>query len=397
MPAEAAEMALHDLQELTTTIQRLSGLLEGAVLAQRASGEVRRLLGVHCGSIAFTEHPGLLVMRGTTGTRTDELRKLKIPRGVGVGGKALMLGRPASVADYELETSASRDFVDLLVHREGIRGITAVPIEYANRTLGVVYSGTRDIGYVGDRGQLLMVEIARSLAPLIAATRECEKRVKEGLLEERQRLEREFHDNLGQLLFGIGASARRVKERAPATAENLVADLEDIETHASRAASCLRDALQALAPSKPKEGLAAVIGLDASRFTNQTGIPAHFVMLGKPFDVSCAVERVLLALTHEGLHNVEKHARASSVVLSLSYGDSQVSFTIQDDGEGLPEDFELHPVPKAGQGWGLPSLHQRVEGLGGRMDLFPNEDGGVTLRATVPAPEDPSDSRRAPR
>ncbi|MGH2707699.1 MAG: sensor histidine kinase, partial [Actinomycetota bacterium] len=305
--------------------------------------------------------------------------------------------RPASVADYELETSASRDFVDLLVHREGIRGITAVPIEYANRTLGVVYSGTRDIGYVGDRGQLLMVEIARSLAPLIAATRECEKRVKEGLLEERQRLEREFHDNLGQLLFGIGASARRVKERAPATAENLVADLEDIETHASRAASCLRDALQALAPSKPKEGLAAVIGLDASRFTNQTGIPAHFVMLGKPFDVSCAVERVLLALTHEGLHNVEKHARASSVVLSLSYGDSEVSFTIQDDGEGLPEDFELHPVPKAGQGWGLPSLHQRVEGLGGRMDLFPNEDGGVTLRATVPAPEDPSDSRRAPR
>ncbi len=325
-------------------------------------------------------------MRGTTGTRTDEMRKLRIPQGASIGGKASLLRRPVSVADYEIETSASRDFVDLVVHREGIRGITAVPIEHANETLGVVYSGIRDIGYVGERGQLLMVEIARSLAPLIVAARQSEKRVEEGVLQERQRLGAELHDNLGQLLFGIGASARRVRERIPATAEDLVADIEDVEIQASRAASCLRDALQALAPSTPKEALPAVIGLDASRFSYRTGIPAHFVMLGKPFDVPREAERVLLALTREGLHNVEKHARASSVVLNLHYGDSEVSFAIQDDGKGLPEDFELHPVPKTGQGWGLASLHRRVKSLGGQMELFPNEDGGVTLRASIPAP-----------
>jgi signal transduction histidine kinase len=124
--------------------------------------------------------------------------------------------------------------------------------------------------------------------------------------------------------------------------------------------------------------------LDANRFTCRTEIPVHFVTLGQPFDLSCEAEMVLLVLVREGLHNVEKHAEASSVVLTLHYGDSEVDITIQDDGNGLPADFQFQAVPRTGQGWGLASLSQRVESLGGRLELISNEDEGVTLRASVP-------------
>ncbi|MGH2707153.1 MAG: sensor histidine kinase, partial [Actinomycetota bacterium] len=252
------------------------------------------------------------------------------------------------------------------------------------QTLGVLYAGMRDVGYMGDRGRLLLMETARSLGPLVVAANQAEEGVRQRLQEDRQRLGLELHDNLGQLLFGIGASARRAREQISAEAEDLAAELKDIEAQASRAASCLRDALRALAPSTPEEALSAVMRLDASRFSSRTEIPVHFVVLGTPFDLTSEVEKVLLALVREGLHNVEKHAEASSVILTLYYDDSKVDLAVQDDGNGLPANFELHPTPRAGQGWGLPSLSQRVESFGGRMELIPNEDGGVTLRASVP-------------
>jgi signal transduction histidine kinase len=385
MASDAAALALHDLQGLTRVIRRLSGILETTVLTQRAATEARRLLGVHYTSIALLDSPQRMIIRGTEGGRTDEIRRLNVPRGAGVGGKVLVLGKPVSVSDYEQDPSISKDFVNLVVHREGIRGVTGVPIEYANQTLGVLYGGTRDIGGIGDRGQLLMLEIARSIGPLLGAANQAEEGVRQRLQEERQRIGLELHDNLGQLLFGIGTSARRARERISVEAGDVAAELKDIEVQASRAASCLRDALRALAPSTSEEALPAVIRLNVNQFSRRTDIPVHLVVLGNPVDLPNEVEKTVLALVREGLHNVEKHAGASSVVLTLYYGDSEVDIAVQDDGRGLPPDFELHSVPRADRGWGITFLSQRVESLGGRLGLIPNEDGGVTLRASLPA------------
>ncbi|MGH2732340.1 MAG: histidine kinase, partial [Actinomycetota bacterium] len=247
MTSDIAAEAVHDLRQLTAIIRRLSGVLESAVLTQRAAMEARRLLGIHYTSVAILESPRELIMRGSAGARTEELRKLKIPLGAGVGGKVLVLRKPVSVADYEHDPSISREFVDLAVHREGLRGVTGVPIEYEDQTLGVLYAGMRDVGYMGDRGRLLLMETARSLGPLVVAANQAEEGVRQRLQEDRQRLGLELHDNLGQLLFGIGASARRAREQISAEAEDLAAELKDIEAQASRAASCLRDALRALA------------------------------------------------------------------------------------------------------------------------------------------------------
>jgi signal transduction histidine kinase len=85
------------------------------------------------------------------------------------------------------------------------------------------------------------------------------------------------------------------------------------------------------------------------------------------------------------LHNVEKHAGASTTILTLHYDEAAVEVVVQDDGRGLPVDFRVQSTPRSGRAWGLTSLQQRVEQLGGGLLLVSNEDGGATLRARIPA------------
>jgi signal transduction histidine kinase len=381
--ADDAQLALAELTELLSASRRLAGLLDSAVLSERAAHEARRLVGTDIATIAILDDPSLLIMRGTAGTRTSAIAQLRIPRGTGVGGKILLERRPISLADYARDDAITHDHVDVVAQAEGIRAVVGVPIEDNQDVLGILYGGLRAVGSVGERGQSLLVEFARSLGPQLSATRHAEQAQRLSAQVERQRMAHELHDTLGQWLFGIGLAARRARAGS-ATSADLVASLEDIEVGASRAASQLRDALRAMAPATPEEALATAIRVDAAAFTDRSGVPAHFVVVGEPVELRSPVPALLLGVVREGLHNVEKYALARSVILTLYYGARDVGVVVQDDGVGLPVDFRIEPLPRDGHGLGLASLLQRAQQVGGNLILMPNEDGGVTLRASVP-------------
>jgi signal transduction histidine kinase len=385
---DAAWVALRDLETLLASTRRLAGLLDTAVLAQRAAHEARQLIGTEIATLALREDPGLLIMRGTAGVRTSSLAGLHIPRGTGVGGKILVERRPIALEDYAHDGAITRDLADVVVEAEGIRGLVGVPIEYEDEVIGILYGGHRAIGYIGDRGQSLLLEFARSLGPLLGSARQADYARQLSVQGERQRIALDLHDTLGQLLFGIGAAARRAQEGLPGESAELLTSLRDIEAGVSRAASYLRDALRTLAPATPEEALATIIRMDASAFTDRSGVPVHVVVVGEPFELPSPVQAALLAVVREGLHNVEKYAGASSVILTLHYrlrdGESRVGIVLQDDGVGLQADFVLRPLPQGGRRWGLTSLLQQVQRLGGDLAIISNEDGGVTLRASIP-------------
>jgi LuxR family transcriptional regulator, regulator of acetate metabolism len=385
---DAAWVALHDLEALLASTRRLAGLLDTAVLAQRAAHEVRRVVGTEIATLALRADPGLLIMRGTSGVRTSSLAGLRIPRGTGVGGKILVERRPIALEDYAHDGAITRDLADVVVEAEGIRGLVGVPIEHEDEVIGILYGGHRSIGYIGERGQSMLLELARSLGPLLGSTQQADDARQLSVQGERQRIALDLHDTIGQLLFGIGAAARRAQDGLPGESADLLTSLRDIEAGASRAASYLRDALRSLAPATPEEALATVIRMDASAFTDRSGVPVHVVVVGEPFALPSPVQAALLAVVREGLHNVEKYAGASSAILTLHYrlrdGERRVGIIVQDDGVGLPADFALQPLPQGGRRWGLTSLHQQVQRLGGDLAIIANEDGGVTLRASIP-------------
>jgi len=382
-PEEAAVSALEDLRALHLATRRLCGLLDSSVLAARAAQEAHALAGTDFASIAVTEHPSLLAMRGTCQATSKPIRTLKVPAGKGLGGRVLLERRPIAVADYQSDESISHHF-NPVVAAEGLHGLTGVPIDDGEDVIGVLYAGIRRVGTIGDRAQTNLLEFARTVGPLITAARHAEQQTRLRVSAERQRIGRDLHDSLGPLLFGIGVSARKARERVDEHAPDLLADLDEIQAQASSASSQLREALRDLAPASAECAFSSVLQMQVQPFSQRSGIPVSLVVLGSPRTLTSTVQGVLLSSVREGLYNIERHAGAASVVITVKYDDERVTLVVQDDGHGLPRRFELEVAPDHGRGWGLPAILGRAQSLGGDVSLFNNDDGGATLRVCIP-------------
>jgi signal transduction histidine kinase len=379
----AACVAVEDLLKLSAASRRVVGLLDASAIAGRAARELGGMVGTDATALGVREPQNTIVIRGGWKIRTNGVRSLRIPIGDGVGGRVLGSGRPQCVADYSAESSISERLVDSM-RTEGIRALLGVPIIFRGRVIGVLYAANRSPGELGDRAKTLALEFAASLGPALGAAMHAHRAARLSALEERTRISRDLHDNLSPLLFGIGTAVRRTSEALPEGAEDLLTDLRSIEARAAQAASSLRDILRALAPATSEEGLPAVLRMDVSSFATYTGLAADLAVIGEPYDLSGEQESVLVAVVREGLHNVAKHAHAGSVVVTLHYGLDTADVLIQDDGCGLPEGFSVTDVPRDGTHYGLASLSQRLARVCGALELRANEDGGMTLHASLP-------------
>jgi signal transduction histidine kinase len=111
-------------------------------------------------------------------------------------------------------------------------------------------------------------------------------------------------------------------------------------------------------------------------------------VIGPPVALSGAQEAALLALVREGLHNVARHAGATSVLVTLHHGPEGTDVLVQDDGRGLPDDLVPCDLPRDGRHYGIASLRQRLARAGGALALVRNQDGGTTLRGSIPHHDD---------
>lgn len=382
--ADAASRQLAELTSATEAFRRLAGLIDATVLAQRAANEVHGLIDTSLVSVAVREGSDVVAMRGVSGNRTRAFARARVPRGVGIGGKILVVDRAVAVEDYGATTTITDDFVDLVVHDEGIHGMLGLPLRYRGQIVGILYAGIRTPGSVGTRVGRVLDGSAATLGPLLGAARQAEQSVELGREDERRRVAVGLHDTIGQLLFSIGVSAQRARDAVPAdNLSDLRTELERIERHASQAASHLREALHTLTARQPEGTLPSLARTQADEFADRTGIPTHFVVLGTPRELRRANELLLLRALREALHNVAKHTTATSVFVTIDYGPRAVSVIVQDDGGQLPEGFVIRSRPTAGRQLGLASLQEQMAMARGTVVLIPNDDGGVTFRATL--------------
>jgi hypothetical protein len=140
----------------------------------------------------------------------------------------------------------------------------------------------------------------------------------------------------------------------------------------------LRRVLFAPLPATSME-LAAILDLLSMRFSQHTGVATRVALLGRTRQIHHANRGVLVRLVQEALLNVQQHAHAASTVLMLRYDALSIALLIQDDGVGLLDGTYERPGLHA-----LRAMHYRVAELGGRLDVFETEGGGVTVRATMP-------------
>ncbi len=211
---------------------------------------------------------------------------------------------------------------------------------------------------------------------------------------ERRRIAESLHDSVGAMLFGIGSSLRQLQTEAretPYVAQRLAL----IEHQLSLAGSTLRDSVSRLRDARGESDpgrLAADVAESVHSFQLRTGVLASFVPVGRTPELDPERRAVLVRAVDEALLNVEKHARARSVVVTLAACEDRLSVVVMDDGVGCPDaaddtgkDHAGDSAGAVGTGAGLPALRTRVERLGGSLRLVQEEDG-TTLRCEVPLP-----------
>lgn len=268
-----------------------------------------------------------------------------------------------------------------------------VPVEIPNlETSFFVFIAFLFAGYSLFTLEMLLRE-TKAREELEATRRELEQTSRQaGVLEERQRLAREIHDTLAQGFASIVVQL----EAAEAASQNETSGLQHIEQARSSAREGLSEARRMVWALRPEiledNSLPEAIQRFLRRWQEESRIQAQLTVTGEPSQLHPEAEVNLLRVIQEALSNVRKHSRAKRVSVTLSYLDDLLLLDIQDDGVGLPVSGP------AGQGasgsFGLRSMRERVEALGGQMTVESEPGQGTTLAISLPvsyvsAPSEP--------
>ena len=195
-------------------------------------------------------------------------------------------------------------------------------------------------------------------------------RIVEAAVAERRRLERNLHDGAQQRLVTLAVHLRIAQEclgEDPAAAAGMLARIgEDLKL----ALEELRELGRGLHPSVLSDrGLEPALRSLASR----TPFPVEIV--GVPPRLDEGVEAAVYYLVAESLTNAAKHADASEAHVEIETTDADVTVAIRDNGRG---------GASMDRGSGLRGLADRIDALGGQLDLKSPSAGGTVVRATLP-------------
>ena len=203
---------------------------------------------------------------------------------------------------------------------------------------------------------------------------------------ERQRIASALHDEVSQLLFAMAGRARRSYELHADDPAELHATVRLLTEQLQEAQDRLRGVIRACGPTAAEDGVPATTQRNLDDFSDRTGITAHLLLHGQPEYLPPPVERVALNCLRQALFNIERHAAASLVIVTLDYRPDRLRLVVQDDGRGLPAGFEPRAVPSDGHHWGFTSMAEQVERLGGEVELRRVDEGGTQLRVQLPRP-----------
>ena len=200
--------------------------------------------------------------------------------------------------------------------------------------------------------------------------------------EERHRLAREIHDTLAHYLTVVNVQLEAAEKLA---SDQTSRSLEAVGRARRLTLQCLQEVRRSVGVLRAAtiEDLALPRALRklTLEFAESTDMEGR-LDLGEPEDIRLLPEasQALYRAAHEGLTNVQRHARASRARVCLAAPNGVVRLQIEDDGVGPQGGDEAAD----GSGFGLIGLRERVALLGGRLDFGPGRNGGSCLRVTLP-------------
>ena len=223
-----------------------------------------------------------------------------------------------------------------------------------------------------------------------AAKRENEimQRLVDAQEAERKRIARDLHDHLGQKMTGL-----RFKIESALSRSNENPGLQELLDEIQESALQIDHDIGFLSwELRPTEldtlGLDDALASFVREWSGQYAINAEFhsnlsEMRAQRGRLSHTIEMNLYRIAQEGLNNIMKHANAKSVSVLLRYRRDSLVLIIEDDGQGLADDFKLN-AGKSNGSFGLIGMHERAALLKGSFEVESRPGSGTTLITTVP-------------
>ncbi len=226
-----------------------------------------------------------------------------------------------------------------------------------------------------ERGQLITELQAAKHELELAQQREAELAV----LRERERLARDLHDSLGHALVTLSVQLEAIQRLYRVDPEAASEQVEELKAMTRASMDALRRSIAGLrAPSLEDRALRPALQALCVAFSQRTGLEVACQISPAADDLRPAIAEALWRITEEALTNVEKHAQAGSVTVSLACEPDAVTLRVADDGVGLPAGAEARP-----NRFGLRGMRERLEGLGGTLALQGDATGTV-VQACLP-------------
>jgi signal transduction histidine kinase len=376
---EAATQWSQQLESLNEIGNALATETDVGTLLELVSRRLRELLDARVVLVVLPDDAEYLRVAAAAGEDAAEMVGARFARQGSKSGRALEAKRSDRV-DSLIDDP---DVDQVAIRRFGARTGLWVPLLVHNRAIGVLAAhdklSTEDGRFGDDDHRLAETYAARAAIAVDLServARDSLRRVVAGQELERRRLARELHDETGQALTSILLGLRSLEEFVDGDDERVaVAHLRQL------AVDTLQDVRRRAVELRPKAlddfGHEAAIDRLAGNFREQTGLAVDFVPgLGEE-RLAPEVATALYRIVQEGLTNVVKHAYAQTVSILLTRKNGRVKLVIEDDGRGFD------PTEPA-EGFGIQGIRERVDLLGGTLQVESRAGAGTTLAVEVP-------------
>jgi signal transduction histidine kinase len=253
-----------------------------------------------------------------------------------------------------------------------------VPLVIKDRATGMLTFIHQDPHYYCEEDARLALAFAQQVAVAIENAHLYEQAGQLAVLEERQRLARELHDSVSQVLYSIGLGAKTARtalERDPSQ----IADALDYVNRLAEAGQVeMRALIFELRPESLRtDGLVAALEKQAAVLRARHQISVQSKFCPEP-DVPLGVKEVLYRISQEAIHNIIKHAQATQVTLTLECSEDQICLAVSDDGIGFD------PSATYPGHIGLQSMRERAVQCRGQIQIDSVPGRGTKIQFVIP-------------
>ena len=371
-----------DQDHLREMIEVISGELELRPLLTKIVQKACELLHADRGSIGLVDPKTDIVrIEAVYKMPPKEFGAVAKP-GEGLAGKVYRERKPVLIERYgDLPAPQLEGMED--------DSVVGMPIMWRGDVIGTFGIGADAPKRFGDNDLRMLEVFARHAAITINNARSYERERHYAALKERQRLARDLHDSVSQLIFSLSLVAQSVSagfEKGAEEGEARITRLLEIAGLAQQEMKALLAELYSphdddgsMAAYARRNGLAKALRRHAD-----LAAPENTVVAVNIEDERClndAATEALLRIAQEAMANAFRHGEATSVSIALTRRSERLHFLIKDDGRGLPLDAD---GGGASTRIGVASMQTRAATVGGHLTVENRPSGGVCVEVRIP-------------